>query len=205
LSSDSRGEHGRPFLRSSALPQHVRDNSIGLVTATGDAQVRFTLKTPFGPFVTNLANNGEIVNRAAIESGDASRNPIGTGPFRFVEWVEGQHVRLEKNPDYFIEGKPYLDEVELRFLFVDQGRIDGGDWANCSGSTADGGVRCRPLFGRKSHPDSPALMRSTPAKDLAANEHEILEGEIPSLVRSPPGCPFTTRCPNATSRATDAA
>ncbi len=100
-------------------------DSIESVTASGDAQVTFTLKTPFGPFLTNLANNGEIVNQAAIEAGDPSRNPIGTGPFRFVEWVQGQHVRLEKNPDYFIEGKPYLDEVELRFLLVDQGRIDG--------------------------------------------------------------------------------
>ena len=100
-------------------------DSIDTVTKTGDAQVTFTLKTPFGPFLTNLANNGQIVNQAAIEAGDPSRNPVGTGPFKFVEWVQGQHVTLEKNPDYFIEGKPAFDGVELRFLLVDQGRIDG--------------------------------------------------------------------------------
>jgi peptide/nickel transport system substrate-binding protein len=100
-------------------------DSIDSVTRTGDAQVTFTLKSPFGPFLTNLANNGQIVNQKAIEAGDPSRNPIGTGPFRFVEWVQGQHVTLEKNPDYFIDGKPFLDAVELRFLLVDQGRIDG--------------------------------------------------------------------------------
>ena len=100
-------------------------DSIDSVTKSGDAQVTFTLKTPFGPFLTNLANNGQIVNQVAIEAGDPSRNPVGTGPFKFVEWVQGQHVRLEKNPDYFVEGKPAFDAVELRFLLVDQGRIDG--------------------------------------------------------------------------------
>ena len=100
-------------------------DSIDTVTKSGDAQVTFTLKTPFGPFLTNLANNGQIVNQVAIEAGDPSRNPVGTGPFKFVEWVQGQHVTLEKNADYFIEGKPAFDGVELRFLLVDQGRIDG--------------------------------------------------------------------------------
>ena len=44
---------------------------------------------------------------------DPARNPVGTGPFQFVEWVQGDHVTLEKNDQYFIEGKPYLDEIEL--------------------------------------------------------------------------------------------
>ena len=100
-------------------------DSIDTVTKSGDAQVTFTLKTPFGPFLTNLANNGQIVNQKAIEAGDPARNPVGTGPFKFVEWVQGQHVTLEKNADYFIEGKPSLDGVEFRFLLVDQSRIDG--------------------------------------------------------------------------------
>ena len=44
------------------------------------------------------------------------------------------------------------------------------------------------------HPYSEALMRSTPRLHLAADEYEILAGEIPSLVRPPAGCPFVTRC-----------
>ena len=73
--------------------------------------VVFNLKSPFGPFLTNLATNGQIVNQAAIESGDPARHPIGTGPFEFVEWVQGDHVTLKKNPDYFKSGLPYLDTV----------------------------------------------------------------------------------------------
>ena len=87
-------------------------------------QVTFHLKTPFGPFLSNLANNGEIVNQKAIESKDPSRNAIGTGPFEFVEWVQGDHITLKKNDSYFVSGKPYLDGIEFKFLLVDQSRID---------------------------------------------------------------------------------
>ncbi|MCL5778290.1 ABC transporter substrate-binding protein [Limibaculum sp. FT325] len=42
--------------------------------------------------------------------------PIGTGPFKFVEWQKGQYVRLDRNDDYWQEGKPYLDRVVVRFI-----------------------------------------------------------------------------------------
>ncbi len=99
-------------------------DAIDTIEATTPARVTFTLKTPFGPFLTNLANNGQIVNQKAIESTDPARDPVGTGPFRFVEWVQGDHVTLERNPDYFRDGRPYLDGVEFRFLPVDQSRIE---------------------------------------------------------------------------------
>jgi peptide/nickel transport system substrate-binding protein len=103
---------------------------IDSIEATSPTQVTFTLKSAFGPFLSNLANNGEIVNQKAIEDaeakeqGSSARNPVGTGPFKFVEWVQGDHITLEKNPDYFKDGKPYLDGVEFRFLPVDQSRIE---------------------------------------------------------------------------------
>ena len=98
---------------------------IDTVEATSPTQVTFNLKRAFGPFLSNLANNGEIVNQKAIEAPRSpARNPVGTGPFKFVEWVQGDHITLEKNPDYFKDGKPYLDGVEFRFLPVDQSRIE---------------------------------------------------------------------------------
>lgn len=94
------------------------------VDASDPAIAVFHLKSIFGPFLTNLATNGQIVNRKAIESGDPARNPIGTGPFQFVEWVQGDHITLRKNPAYFKAGLPHLDSVTFRFLPVDQSRID---------------------------------------------------------------------------------
>ena len=110
-----------PKTASSYAPLY---DAISKVEATGPTQVTFHLKTPFGPFLSNLANNGEIVNQKAIESSDPSRNAVGTGPFEFVEWVQGDHVTLKKNDNYFLDGKPYLDGIEFRFLLVDQSRID---------------------------------------------------------------------------------
>jgi peptide/nickel transport system substrate-binding protein len=80
----------------------------------------FHLKSPFGPFLANLATNGEIVNRKATEGGDLARKPIGTGPFSFVEWVQGDHVALKKNPSYFKPGLAHLDTITFRFMPVDQ-------------------------------------------------------------------------------------
>jgi len=44
--------------------------------------------------------------------------PVGTGPFTFVEWVQGDHITLKKNPDYWQSGKPYLDGIKVR-IFTD--------------------------------------------------------------------------------------
>jgi peptide/nickel transport system substrate-binding protein len=110
-----------PKTASSYAPLY---DAIAKVEASGPTQVTFHLKTPFGPFLSNLANNGEIVNQVAIESKDPSRNAVGTGPFEFVEWVQGDHITLKKNANYFESGKPYLDGIEFKFLNVDQSRID---------------------------------------------------------------------------------
>jgi len=42
--------------------------------------------------------------------------PIGTGPFRFVRWERGRQLVLERNPDYWDAGKPYLDRIVFRQL-----------------------------------------------------------------------------------------
>lgn len=97
---------------------------IASLDAPDPETVIFHLKSPFGPFLTNLATNGQIVNKKAIESGDPARNPIGTGPFEFVEWVQGDHITVKKNASYFKQGLPHLDSVTFRFLPVDQSRID---------------------------------------------------------------------------------
>ena len=59
------------------------------------------------------------------------------------------------------------------------------------------------FFSQPSHPYSQALMRSTPRFNLAADHFEILEGEIPSPVHPPTGCPFVTRCPKAQAQCTE--
>jgi peptide/nickel transport system substrate-binding protein len=47
---------------------------------------------------------------------DWVRHPVGTGPFKFKEWIPGERVILEKNPKYFKNGLPYLDTLEYRIM-----------------------------------------------------------------------------------------
>ena len=51
-----------------------------------------------------------------IKSAKLANNPVGTGPFKFVEWKKGQYIRLDKNEDYWKEGRPYIDRIVGRFV-----------------------------------------------------------------------------------------
>lgn len=45
-----------------------------------------------------------------------ANKPVGTGPFKFVEWQRGQYMRFDRNPDYWRKGKPYFDRIVARFI-----------------------------------------------------------------------------------------
>ena len=74
------------------------------VEAVNPTTVRFTLKDPQGPFLANLAMaffvfaSPTAVEKRGLES---CKQPVGTGPFRFVEWKPNQEVILDANPDYW--------------------------------------------------------------------------------------------------------
>ena len=76
--------------------------------------VEITLTEPSAPFLHLMALNFSfVVPREEVEryGEDFGRNPVGTGAFRLREWVLGQRLVIERNPEYFREGLPYLDEV----------------------------------------------------------------------------------------------
>ncbi|MDR1934026.1 MAG: ABC transporter substrate-binding protein [Candidatus Accumulibacter sp.] len=75
------------------------------------------------PYLLNYINTygAQILPRHLYEGTDVVNNPynakpVGTGPFVFKEWVKGSHIRLERNPDYWQEGLPYLDGIVIRFI-----------------------------------------------------------------------------------------
>ncbi len=84
---------------------------VDTVEALDDYTVRFTLKQPFAPFLSKLETLRVVPNDPSI---DIAQNPIGTGPFQFVEWISGQRITLARNENYWQEGLPYLDEVVFR-------------------------------------------------------------------------------------------
>lgn len=87
--------------------------------------VDVTTKEPYGPVLRALAMPyvHMVSPKAAQEKGaDFGRAPVGTGPFRFVEWVTDDRIVLEKNPDYWGEG-PYLDRVVFRVIPEESARM----------------------------------------------------------------------------------
>lgn len=57
-----------------------------------------------------------IFGQGDLRSHPNANNPIGSGPFKFVEWKKGQYIRLDRNDAYWKEGQPYLDRIVARII-----------------------------------------------------------------------------------------
>ncbi len=109
------------------------------ITATDELTAVFKLSYAFPPLLRGLAyfNSSTIVPKHLFEGSDPRKNPhnfkpIGTGPFIFKEYKKGSHVIVERNPDFHLEGRPYLDRVVFqiipnkaaRVLALEKGDVD---------------------------------------------------------------------------------
>ena len=94
------------------------DQALEEIEAVGPLDVRFHLKEPNAPFLSNLACNfaAIVCPHDAEEHGqEFFRNPCGTGPFRFVEWKRAESITIERYEDYW--GFPaYLDRIIFRSI-----------------------------------------------------------------------------------------
>jgi len=80
--------------------------------------LQITLSQPYAPFISILGMvQAQVVPREEVERiGSAfGRQPVGTGAFRFVNWVAGEEITLEANEEYF-EGRPFLDRIHYRII-----------------------------------------------------------------------------------------
>jgi peptide/nickel transport system substrate-binding protein len=94
---------------------------IAAIETPDPATVILRLKEAWSPFLPTLAWYGTfILPKHVYEGGDwadhpANDKPVGSGPFKFVEWVKGDHLTLAANREYFKRG-PFLDRVVYRFV-----------------------------------------------------------------------------------------
>jgi peptide/nickel transport system substrate-binding protein len=90
---------------------------------TPDALTAVLVLSKPAPYILNAlaSTESQPIPKHLYKSGDPLSNPhnltpVGTGPFRFVSWERGNHMVLERNPDYWDAPRPNLDRLIVRFL-----------------------------------------------------------------------------------------
>src|SRR5262249_20061424 len=91
------------------------------VEAVDTYTLRIRLKEPSGALPIALGGYFQGIPMASPKAfetygKDWLYHPVGTGPYIFKEWVPGKHVILEKNPNYWKKGLPYIDRLEFRVM-----------------------------------------------------------------------------------------
>jgi len=90
---------------------------IETVTATGPLTVQVDMIKPWSTFPDAMtAQVGYVMAPAMIDTPDGARNPVGSGPFTFVQWTPGRNLEVARNADYWRDGLPYLDGVKFEVL-----------------------------------------------------------------------------------------
>lgn len=94
-------------------------DSVSGITIVDKYRFKLTLEKPYAPFLANLAvPSASIYSKKLVtEAGDKwAHNPVGTGPFKLKRYVPNTEIILERNPNYFEEGLPYLDGINYRII-----------------------------------------------------------------------------------------
>src|SRR5207248_2848360 len=86
------------------------------VVVSGDHQVTFKLKRPQPSLLAMLASGWTPVYPCHVPAAQMRQRPIGTGPFKFVEFKPNESIKLARNPDYWKPGRPYLDGIEYTII-----------------------------------------------------------------------------------------
>src|SRR5690349_7323290 len=82
------------------------------VTADGDLEATFHLRRPQPAFIALLASGYSPIYPCHVSAREMRTHPIGTGPFKFVEFKANESIKVARNPDYWKPGRPYLDGIE---------------------------------------------------------------------------------------------
>ena len=107
---------GKSTERLRLNPRKAWYRNLNEVTANGDYEVIFHLKRPQPSFVALLASGWSPVYPCHVPPAQMRQHPIGTGPFKFVEFKQNESIKLVKNSDYWKPGRPYLDGIEYTII-----------------------------------------------------------------------------------------
>jgi peptide/nickel transport system substrate-binding protein len=112
---------GFPELTNKDNPKKPEELAQKPIEVVDDHTIRFRLRYPYGAFLAVLVNPRagivpeHVLKGQDLNTAEFNRKPIGTGPFKFVEWKRGERIVLEANPDYHA-GRPALDRLIYRVI-----------------------------------------------------------------------------------------
>jgi len=97
-------------------PRKVWYSKLNDVSINGDYEATFELSEPQPSLPVLLASAFSAVYPCHVPQAIMRTRPVGTGPFKFVEFKRGTSIRLVRNPDYWKKDRPYLDEITFRMV-----------------------------------------------------------------------------------------
>jgi peptide/nickel transport system substrate-binding protein len=133
LRRDVKWHDGKPFtaedvkcssdLRLGTAPEKLRLNfqrsafyNLATVTTNGNWEVTFHLNRPQPAFPMLLAGGFAAVTPCHVSPAQMRQHPVGTGPFKFVEFKPNEDIKVVRNPDYWKKDRPYLDGIEYTII-----------------------------------------------------------------------------------------
>ena len=97
-------------------PRKAWYHNVREVITNGDYEVMFNLERPQPALLALLASGWAPVYPCHVPPRDMRTRPIGTGPFKFVEFKPNEIIRVAKNPGYWKQARPYLDGIEYQII-----------------------------------------------------------------------------------------
>jgi peptide/nickel transport system substrate-binding protein len=97
-------------------PRKTWYSNVTDVSVDYPAEVTFHLARPQPSLLALLASGYSPIYPCHVSAGDMRVHPIGTGPFKFVEFKENLSIKLARNPDYWKKDRPYLDGIEFTII-----------------------------------------------------------------------------------------
>jgi peptide/nickel transport system substrate-binding protein len=97
-------------------PRKAWYRNVEEITTNGDFEVTFHLKRPQPYLIALLASGQSPVYPCHISTAQMRTHPIGTGPFKFIEYKPNEYIKVARNPDYWKPGRPYLDGIDYTII-----------------------------------------------------------------------------------------
>src|SRR5690606_5912974 len=111
---------------SNGLARYNQFATIDTVEVVDPLTVQIKLKKPFSAFINSLTHpSAMMISPAALakHGKDIAFNPVGTGPFQFVEWKPAEYLKVKKFDGYWNKGYPKIDSLTFRTVTDNNTRV----------------------------------------------------------------------------------